>query len=346
MAGSLNRDAVLDIVQSMRRFARDLSLGVARLPSGIRGAEESARLVGRVADRLERELLATVGRERRLAFRQIESIWRQAGLEIAEIRDLPTAMIGGVRNPPISMLGAYENVGGASNWRTLLPRYTGRAAQEANHIVREALLQGVSPDELARRLRPYVEGSQPFHRAFGGLAEKIDLRRLREPGLEGAARQMDYNARRIAVTETHNARAEAEVQHFIADPYIRAVAWRLAPDRGTQEGSPDECNVLAEQDLYGLGDGIYPCDKVPLSPHPFCRCERVPVTQDTPDGAARAELQTDPRDIEIPGVSAARGDAIRGRVARLVRDSEAEPLSNELAARVREDQFAAAVGAP
>jgi hypothetical protein len=36
---------------------------------------------------------------------------------------------------------------------------------------------------------------------------------------------------------------------------------------------------LAENDFYGLGPGVYPVHAVPLPPHPFDRCERVPITR-------------------------------------------------------------------
>lgn len=39
----------------------------------------------------------------------------------------------------------------------------------------------------------------------------------------------------------------------------------------------DICDYFANADLYGLGKGIYPKEKAPLTPcHPFCRCNLIP----------------------------------------------------------------------
>lgn len=325
---ALSRDSVRDLAKTMRSFADDISRGVIQVGHGTSGAEASAQMVRSAAKKLERRLVTMVGENRLLSFQEIEQIWRSTGLELAKIRGLPNAMMGAVRTPPLTMMGAYESVGGAGNWKTLLPKYVGRAATEVDQIVRNALLQGASPEELARRLRPYVQGSEQFQQAFRDFG-KIDMRTLRSPDVEGAAKQMEYNALRIAEAELHNARAEAEVQQYIMDPYIKCVAWRLSPDRGSFEGI-DECDVLAEQDLYGLGDGVYPVNAVPLTPHPFDRCERVPILQDNPDAKPTPELKKDISRVRVTGLTKERADVVRDRVSRLVTLSRMEGRSNEL----------------
>jgi hypothetical protein len=52
-------------------------------------------------------------------------------------------------------------------------------------------------------------------------------------------------------------------------PGIRGLRFRLS---GSHPGQ-DSCNPLAEQDLYGLGAGVYPIDQFPGVPvHPNCLC--------------------------------------------------------------------------
>jgi hypothetical protein len=65
------------------------------------------------------------------------------------------------------------------------------------------------------------------------------------------------------------------------------------------------CDVLAESDFYGYGPGMYPPDKWPLAPHPFCACSqagpvlfRPPSEWGTPKPPSRA-LQADPGDTRF-----------------------------------------------
>lgn len=317
-----------EIAAAMRHYGDELARGIARLPGGERGVRESVALMRRSADRLEREIARLTGEGRTLGFEKIQEIWTKAGLDVARIEGVPEALLGAVRAPPVSLLGAYEAVGGANHWRTLIPRYVANAAEEANAIVRGALLQGVSPEQLARRLRPYVSGAEPFHKAFKEM-EGVDLRQLKAHDRQ-AARALNYNARRIAVSETHNARSEAEVQHFINDPLVRAVAWRLAPDRGSVEGG-DECDVLATEDFYGLGPGIYPVDQVPITPHPFDRCERVPITQDEPsENRLGMKPLKGSHEAKLPrGLTETRADRLRERLDNVMVRSYDQPALSE-----------------
>ena len=34
----------------------------------------------------------------------------------------------------------------------------------------------------------------------------------------------------------------------------------------------DVCNLLAQQDLYRMGQGVYPAEQLPPKPHPNCIC--------------------------------------------------------------------------
>jgi hypothetical protein len=77
----------------------------------------------------------------------------------------------------------------------------------------------------------------------------------------------------------HNAAHEASVQAAREAPMVEAMEWTLAEDRGRTD-VPDECDVLALTDYYGLGPGIYPVDSVPPPPHPFDRCLAIPVIRD------------------------------------------------------------------
>lgn len=83
-----------------------------------------------------------------------------------------------------------------------------------------------------------------------------------------AVRTLFYNARRIAVTEINNSLREGNVAAMTALPVVRASAWQLSG----RHPVPDECDIFAEQDLYGYGPGLYAPEKYPAAPHPHCAC--------------------------------------------------------------------------
>lgn len=97
-----------------------------------------------------------------------------------------------------------------------------------------------------------------------------------------------YNALRLARTEIGNAYHEADVMSATASTIVAGLKWNLSPAHGQY----DICDQLADQDAYGLGDGVYPPEAVPLYPHPNDLCF---ITRElrSPDewGTPRPELE-------------------------------------------------------
>jgi len=337
---------------SAQEIARALDAHAARLSRIVRGMGNNPSVA---AFRMSSELFQQASRDlnvviqnaiatkRAVSYTEVLGVWQKATNRLAEAHGISDALLGSVNLPPISLLGIYENTG-AGSWRTLVSTNVARAATEADTIVRNAFAEGVSARELATRLRPYVSGAESFRKAFRGIKGRdgrFDFRNLTGPELRSAARKVRFNSTRIAWSEIHNARAEAEVQHFAADPLIGAVRWTLAPDRGSQT-SPDECDVLATSDLWGLGPGLYPVDQVPLPPHPFDRCERVPVMNDEigqpwgekqlSSGLERRNAQSFGRLPKGKGVTSAEGGRIRERAERAL----SAPINQVFASKVLE----------
>ncbi len=77
-----------------------------------------------------------------------------------------------------------------------------------------------------------------------------------------------YQARMISRTETLNAYRDAYVRENADKPYVHGFRWTL----GSAHPHADVCDVLANQDLYGLGPGGYRADAVPDTPHPHDMC--------------------------------------------------------------------------
>lgn len=329
-AGTLSDAAVRAILRELAREMAVLQAEMGRLSiatpaARVRALEASALLLQRMQRRLTDVLTRAVTERRAVAFDEIAAVWQEAAIRTARVRGVPDALLGAVRQPPLTMLGAYESLGGASRtWRTALHTVVEAARVDLDSIVREGIAAQLHPEEIAKRLRPYVLGAEPFHTAFPEevVSRVQDLRRAQPPGMRDAGRKMAHNARRIAYSEVHNARAEAETTHFALDPMVEAVQWTLSPYRG-QVVVPDVCDMLAQANWYGLGPGLFPVTKVPPSPHPFDRCERVPVTR-------RADQAADPKpnpgrvlrgsDARIPSEFAATTS--EAHAARVLRDAE------------------------
>ncbi len=268
---------------SLLKYANDLTRMINALEPGAGSASrrlaaaKSLEIALRMREQLNRGMEFAVASGRNMAFADILKIQNEATLSIASAEGISHKLLGAVTAPSLTMAGVWESLGtGAATWRTLLRGYGNEAVADAQRIVTTALIEGMAPGELAKRLRPYVLGAESFRDAFKGANKEITNKMLNDPSFSGAARRLRFNADRIAFSEIHNARAEAEIQAFAADPFVKAVRWQLSPNRGTQR-KRDACDGLSKTDFFGLGAGVYPVSKVPISPHPFCRCERVPV---------------------------------------------------------------------
>ena len=276
----LRLESLKRLDRALLEYANRLSRQIANLPkeeAGKRHALLQAATNVRVArDDLIRAMESAVNDGRQVAFSEITNIHQDATKRVMEAEGVDTELLTRIQIPNLTMAGMWESLGkGSATWRTLLRGYVVDAVADTQFVVTQALIEGLSPDELSKRLRPYVLGAEPFQEAFKEHKVLTD-KMLKNPQFTKAANKLRYNADRIAFSEIHNARGEAELEAFAKDPFVKAVRWQLSPNRGTLR-KKDACDGLAQTDFFGLGKGIYPVTQVPISPHPFCRCERVPV---------------------------------------------------------------------
>ena len=83
-----------------------------------------------------------------------------------------------------------------------------------------------------------------------------------------------YVADRIIRTETARAWADGFFAKIMDDDDVVAVRWKLS----TRHPVFDICDMYSRADMYKLGAGIYPKDKLPPLPaHPHCLCGMVEV---------------------------------------------------------------------
>lgn len=337
-AGALELSAARRVLEILREHAEDLARAVGALDVSTvlarrEAAGASAEVARRTYERLRVRVEDAVASRRALAGDDVLAIWRAAAEDVAAHAGIPFAALGAVRTPPVTIIGAYERLGGsARTWRTGLLQHARGGAAEVDAIVSDALRRGLRPAELAKALRPYVEGARPFHEAFRGeafQALRMSQKRL-PPELRDAAGRVKWQSTRIAVSEINNARAEAEIQHYAADPLIIGVLWRTAPDRGKTR-VPDICDVL-EQTVWfeGMPPGFFYLDQVPVPPHPNDRCLRRPVVRDFSEAAlpkpTGRRVAVDR--IRLPkGFTERGGLAVRKELASLFAGSDAHPVN-------------------
>lgn len=268
---SIDVETARAIRRAMEQYAKELAARIAALPEGEPqlAAHRSLENIKAAARQLEARINVAIERGIDVTFDDTLKVWQDASARVAKsLPDVPSATLGAIRNAEITQAQAFASAKSSYSWRSLVRENVEQAARSTAAIVRDALLRGESPDVLARALVPFVTGRERFPEGLPDAAERPSA---------ADAYSLDHNAQRIAFSETHNARREAEVQHFTADPYIAAGKWTLSPNRGTQR-LPDVCDALAKLDWYGLGAGVFFLSRVPPSPHPWDRCELMPLT--------------------------------------------------------------------
>ena len=113
--------------------------------------------------------------------------------------------------------------------------------------------------------------------AYHQLVKAIDTRNdeaLQKAIYTATQERTRYFAERIARTELRRAYIDGFLARYDNDPTVVAYKWRMSGAHPVF----DICDVYANADLYGLGKGVYPKDKVPLLPvHPHCICYLMPV---------------------------------------------------------------------
>lgn len=114
--------------------------------------------------------------------------------------------------------------------------------------------------------------NQALKTAYKQLLQSVDksislsLEKVVRTAIEEKSR---YVAERIARTESARAWADAFLARYDADDSVAAYQWKLS----SRHPVFDICDMYAKANLWGLGPGVFPKDKVPVLPaHPHCLC--------------------------------------------------------------------------
>ena len=88
-----------------------------------------------------------------------------------------------------------------------------------------------------------------------------------------------YDANRLARTTLIHSVREIIKENAKDNIFNIGIKWELSSDHWDRMPDGDECDVYAENDMYGLGIGIFPVDEVPFQ-HINCLCSLYPIMLD------------------------------------------------------------------
>ena len=141
-----------------------------------------------------------------------------------------------------------------------------------------------------------------------------------------------YQAKVIARTERIAAHRAAYERSMRDKPWVKGFKWALS---GASHPRPDICDLLANQNLHGLGPGGYPVNAVPATPHPNCTCTQTAILDQ--DHFERELAQLDgtppPRESWNVGGFASAGDWL----SRQSEETQMEILGPTRLAAFRDD---------
>ena len=137
--------------------------------------------------------------------------------------------------------------------------------------IQKIIESGINMDckKLAIALDKYVAtGSKPISK-YPNMMKRLGGR---------FPSNISFAAMRLARNELSELYFTTSIKDYMQNPYIKAVQWLLANNRLKMYEDKCDCNDIAYEDVYGMGRGIYPIDKVPDRPHVMCLCTIAPIT--------------------------------------------------------------------
>lgn len=151
---------------------------------------------------------------------------------------------------------------------------------DINKIVSEGIALNKSSYDIAKDLETYVDPD---------ARKPWDWNKV----YPGTAKQIDYNAQRLARTMVSHAYQQAFDETVAPNPFVEGVQWNTAHSHNRV---CEVCKKRATEDAYGMGKGIYPKGKEPLD-HPNGMCFLTAVIPDSlEDIAKQIKAWTDGQD--------------------------------------------------
>lgn len=133
--------------------------------------------------------------------------------------------------------------------------------RDINSIIAKGIGENKSSFDIAKDLEKYVNPS---------VKKSFDWGKV----YPGTNKKIDYNAQRLARTMTSHAYQEATIRLNKYNPFTKGLKWETS---NSHTEACEICKQRATQDIYNLGEGVFPVEKVPLD-HPNGKCTLTAVS--------------------------------------------------------------------
>lgn len=249
------------------------------------GAAELERLYGQAAEALRAAIARHAGSDDSIALEEMRSLLAQVeGIvgNLAAVRDgvvrnaVDIAATMGAKGAGLeaaaAMRVAQEAVAQTVNFMAAdglmlsdrLWRIDRGAREAVGRAVEMAVVQGHGATQAAREFLERGEAVPAEAAARLGAANGPALGNEAARLLTGEGQAL-YQATRVFRTEINRAHGEAFMSGSEGHPDFAGFRFKLSPNHP----GPDICDMLASQNLYGLGKGVYPTRaKCPWPAHP------------------------------------------------------------------------------
>lgn len=141
--------------------------------------------------------------------------------------------------------------------------------KDINEVVAQGILENKSAYDIAKDLETYVDpvARKPWDwgKVYPGTSKKID-----------------YNAQRLARTMVNHGYQQSIIMTNKDNPFVKGIRWLASNSHRTCE----LCKQRARQNDYGLGEGVFPVDQIPMD-HPNGLCSFSVLQDDLVDVADR-----------------------------------------------------------
>lgn len=193
-----------------------------------------------------------------------------------------------------------------------LPKYLQKVREATGNDLQALAEQRQAIDNI-NRLAKNGAPNKALQAAYNKLLEAVQKgnEKAIEKAVEVAVNEKSrYVAERITRTEMARAWADGFVAKMKTDADIVAVKFKLS----SRHPVFDICDMYAKADMYGLGAGIYPKDKLPPLPvHPHCLCRYVEVIEGEVDMQQQRDQVREAGDKWLNSLPESRRAQVLGR---------------------------------
>lgn len=193
-----------------------------------------------------------------------------------------------------------------------LPKYLQKVREATGNDLQALAEQRQAIDKINRLARNGAP-NKALQAAYNELMEAVQKgnEKAIEKAVEVAVNEKSrYVAERITRTEMARAWADGFIAKMKKDADIVAVKFKLS----SRHPVFDICDMYAKADMYGLGAGIYPKDKLPPLPvHPHCLCRYVEVIEGEVDMQQQRDQVREAGDKWLNSLPESRRAQVLGR---------------------------------